>query len=142
MLLSADDVQAVGGLQRSAPRKEVKGGAPAAHPPVLSDQPGPLHPRQEAWHICTPPCTPPPRHLAFRYGAMGAQASHEMRPPAPGRLVMGQPGHPDPGGQKLGPRLRAGGSAPLPAPAPQLPHPANKPGSSTSYQQPQLAGSF
>lgn len=32
---AADDARAVGGLRRSAPRKEAKGGAPAAHPPPL-----------------------------------------------------------------------------------------------------------
>lgn len=53
-----------------------------------------------------------------------------------------QPGHPDPVAEKSGSRLHAGGSALLPAPVPEISHRANEPGSSSSYRQLELAGSF
>lgn len=105
----------MGGLRLSAPRQEVKGGAPAAHPPATPTALGPLHPRQEAWHICTPPCTLWRRHLAFRYGAGGGG---RLRTDGPGSSGVAGDGAPRPCCRKPGPWLRAGTSALPPAPAP------------------------
>ena len=91
------------GCGSRAPRSSLdKGRCSSSASPLLSDQPGPLHPRQEACHVCTPPCTPRPQHPAFRHRATGAQPSHEMRPAPPERLGTGQPGHPDPATEDWG----------------------------------------
>lgn len=65
---------------------EMDGAAPS--PTTCPPTCPPSTPRQEAWHVCAPPCTPQPRHAAFRYRVAASRQLAMGQPHAPGPTAL------------------------------------------------------